>query len=141
MLERLGENHVIAVQDPDGEVLLRSDCPASSFELLLAVGRLTVDESALRERYGEQFASPPAEADIAGTRDTMLAVAAYTDVRTAGHLAAGPDGDAVTLEIALKDTVVLRSVQISLEMGADSLWTQSAIQIDHAEQDWLRSAS
>ena len=137
-LARLGHNHVIAAQDPEGEVLLRSDRQASSFELLLAVDRLTVDAPALRERYGEQFASTPTEADIAGTRNNMLGpalldAAAYPYVRIAGRLAAGPDGDTVSLEIALKDTVVQRSVPISLEIGADSLTAQGAVEIDHAE--------
>lgn len=136
-LARLGHNHVIAAQDPEGEVRLRPDRQASSFELLVAVDRLTVDSPPLRERYGEPFTSTPTEADIAGTRENMLGpalldAAAYPYLRVAGRLVSGPDGDAVALEIALKDTLVQRTVPISLEIDDDSLTARGALEIDHA---------
>lgn len=136
-LSRLGHNHVIAVQDPEGEVLLHSDRLGSSFELLVAVDGLTVDSPLLRERYGEAFASTPTEADIAGTRDNMLGpalldAAAYPYLRIAGQLVSAPDGDAVALEIAVKDTVVQRTVPISLEIGEDSLTARGTLEIDHS---------
>ncbi|HEY0972994.1 MAG TPA: YceI family protein [Solimonas sp.] len=90
---RAGHNHVIAVTEVDGEVLLPSDAAADAvFLLRVPLALLAVDLPALREQTGGAFAGERSATDIEGTRRNLL----------------GPRG----LDADTHPLVVLRSVRI-----------------------------
>src|SRR3989475_9970108 len=65
-LARLGHDHVVASHELGGYVAPDE----GRADLYVALGRLAVDEAALRTEAG--FDTQPAESDIAGTRANML---------------------------------------------------------------------
>jgi len=125
--------------DLTGQIHVAAERQESSFELLIDVTKLTVDAAALRQRYGDAFASIPSEEDIAGTRrnmlgPTLLDATAYPYVRVAGRL--GPwvgDGNAAEIEIAIKNTLARRTVPIDLRMDDRTLTVSGALTLDHSE--------
>jgi polyisoprenoid-binding protein YceI len=68
----LGHNHVIAVRDLSGDIILAADVTQSSWQLDFPVAALSVDEPQLRAAQGADFQSAVDEVAIAGTRDHML---------------------------------------------------------------------
>lgn len=137
-LARLGHNHVVAVTDPEGSVLLRPEGRGSRFELLIDADDLEVDSAPLRARYGEAFASTPGDEDIAATRANMLGAdvldaQAYPTIRVAGTLRSAGDDAAVDLRIALKRTVLEREVPITLEIGGEKITARGTLELDHAD--------
>jgi polyisoprenoid-binding protein YceI len=71
-MAHLGHNHVIAIRQLTGSVLLAADRTQSSFQMDFPVEAMSVDEPALRAAEGPDFQSTVDEAAIAGTRDHML---------------------------------------------------------------------
>lgn len=71
-LSAFGHNHVLALRDLRGLVLLAGDSRASRADLLIPVAAIEVDNPGLRLAAGSDFASVPSAADIAATRDNML---------------------------------------------------------------------
>ena len=65
-LARLGHDHVVAGREIEGYLAPQE----GRADLYLALGRLAVDESALRAEAG--FDTQPAQSDISGTRANML---------------------------------------------------------------------
>ncbi len=71
-LARMGHNHLVASHDLAGTVILPQDLTAARFELRFPVAKLTVDEAALRQQEGEEFAAEVPESAREGTRKNML---------------------------------------------------------------------
>src|SRR6204780_2598260 len=71
-LATLGHNHVLAVRELSGEIVLAADITQSSWQLDFPVAALSVDEPQLRASQGADFQSAVDEVAIAGTRDHML---------------------------------------------------------------------
>jgi hypothetical protein len=69
-LARFGHEHVIAVRDAEGFLLLAEPEDGSRADLRFAVGRVGVDEPEARQRHG--LDAGPDAADVAGTRDNLL---------------------------------------------------------------------
>jgi hypothetical protein len=69
-LARFGHDHVIAVRDAEGFLLLAETEGGSRADLRFAVGRLGVDEPQARRRHG--LDAGPDAADVAGTRDNLF---------------------------------------------------------------------
>src|SRR6202167_1761216 len=71
-LATLGHNHVVAVRQLSGEILLAPDPAHSSWQLDFPVSAMSCDEPQLRAVQGEDFQSKLDDVAIAGTRDHML---------------------------------------------------------------------
>jgi hypothetical protein len=137
-LANLGHNHVIVAEDVEGRVLRHDDLRLSSFEMTIPVASLSVDDPALRREEGEEFASEPSEADIAGTRRNMLGervldAARFPAIRLSGGLT--NTGDPFTAEIVLelKGRKILLSVPITAELGETELTASGAFELTHAQ--------
>src|SRR5450631_2740478 len=65
----LGHNHVVAVRQLTGEVVIAADPAHSSWQLDFPVDALSVDEPRLRAAQGEDFQTKVDAVTIAGTRD------------------------------------------------------------------------
>lgn len=68
----LGHSHVIAVRGLQGRVLWQDDVARSRFALEFAASGLSVDEPALRQQAGGEFAGELDQAARDGTRANML---------------------------------------------------------------------
>lgn len=69
---RLGHNHVMTSRSVNGRVWMRSQLPASGFELSFPVADLIVDDPDARRAAGTDFPPDLPAADKEGTRKNML---------------------------------------------------------------------
>ena len=138
-MARLGHNHVISVGELQGNVYVHSNLAESSMEFEIPVDQLIVDDSALRQEEGEEFASDPSESDINGTRDNMLGeqvlhAEQYPSIRVTSG---GPIGEAeeatLSLSIYLLGRVVELSVPISLQITEDELAVSGEFRFSHEQ--------
>lgn len=122
---RFGHNHVISVGAMSGSVTLAGDLGESGWELTIPVRELIVDDPALRERYGEEFASEPSEDDIAGTRTNMLSETVlngevYSEIHIRGTGLTGSPADAefpVVIEMLGREVSLDLPGQVVIEGG------------------------
>jgi hypothetical protein len=118
---RFGHNHVISAGDLEGRVYRDADLSESRFELVLPVAAFVVDDPAIRDRYGEDFASEPSAEDIAGTRTNMLSENLldgnrFPAVRVRGTGPIEQGGDTV---LALEIDIVGRTVSVTAPATVD----------------------
>jgi len=111
----LGHNHVVAVRQLSGEIVMASDATQSSWQLDFPVAALSVDDPQLRAVQGAEFQTKIDDVAIAGTRDHML----------------GPQ----LLDAARFPAIHLQSVQVRSEadglvMATRILVREHALQID-----------
>jgi len=71
-LSAFGHNHLLALRDISGLVMLAADSSASRADLSIPVAAIEVDNAILRAAAGDGFTSKPSAGDIAGTRENML---------------------------------------------------------------------
>ena len=71
-LAAFGHNHVLALRDVQGLVLLANQAANSHADLLIPVDAIEIDNPALRQAAGKGFESRPSASDIIGTRHNML---------------------------------------------------------------------
>jgi hypothetical protein len=116
-LARLGHDHVVASREVVGYV-----APGEGrADLVVALGRLAVDEAALRAEAG--FDSQPTESDIEGTRANMLEKVLEAEkfpfalIRVSG--ADARPGD-VTLSVAITLHGNTRTLQVPARIDADA---------------------
>lgn len=70
---KLGHNHVLSAPRFEGYVSVAGDAAADArFDLLFRFDELRIDDPALREQTGGNFAGARSESDISGTRKNML---------------------------------------------------------------------
>lgn len=69
---RLGHNHVVTSKSVNGRVWMRSQFPASGFELSFPVADLVVDDPDARRAAGTDFPPDIPDSDKEGTRKNML---------------------------------------------------------------------
>ena len=138
-MARLGHNHVISVGELQGNVYVHSNLAESSMEFEIPVDQLIVDDSALRQEEGEEFASDPSESDINGTRDNMLGeqvlhAEQYPSIRVTSGGPIGEVGEAtLSLSIYLLGRVVELSVPISLQITEDELAVSGEFRFSHEQ--------
>jgi YceI-like domain len=125
-LARLGHNHVLVVRDLSGEVWLPADPAGARFSLSFPVAALAVDEPAARREEGEEFASEPSAADVAGTRRNLespavLDAARYPALRLDGVAARGPAGLLARARIVVRDHSAELEVPVEIAMAAGEL--------------------
>ena len=126
-MARLGHNHVIASHDLSGVAYVTDDPLRTRFDVSFPVGELTVDEPAMRELAGADFANVVPQSARDGTRGNLLSpalldAANYPAIRLrALDVAAAGAGFDVGVEIAIKDQVSVVRVPVTVKRDAGSL--------------------
>jgi polyisoprenoid-binding protein YceI len=138
-MARLGHNHVIAIRQLSGSVVIGSDPTHSSFQMDFPVDAMSVDEAALRADEGADFQSTVDEAAIAGTRDHMLGEALLNSQQFPQiHLASEQIQDnagslkAVTA-IMVRSTTAHAEIPVTLETSGDDLAASGEFDLTHAQ--------
>ena len=135
----LGHNHVLAVRQLSGEVLLAPDPTHSSWQLQFPVAALSVDEPQLRAAQGEEFQSRVDDVAIAGTREHMLGAALLDAARfpliqlQSQQLRA--EGGALRMDtrIVVRDHNAQLDLPVVLEHTPDELIASGEFDVTHAE--------
>ena len=137
---RFGHNHTIAVGDLSGTVLVnRDDLAKSKFDLQFGVGRLVIDDPALRSTLGEDFSSVPKPDDIAGTRKNMLSERVldgdkYPQIRVAGTgPTTGSGMQELAVEIEMLGRVIDLKVPTTVTIEGDQLRATGEFELNHAD--------
>ena len=135
----LGHNHVIAVRQLSGVVVVAGDLGQSRWQLDFPVDALSVDEPQLRAAQGEQFQTTLDDAAIAGTREHMLG-AALLDAPSfpvihleSEQVLTGDDGLRLSARIRVRDHTARINVPVTLERTADELIASGEFDLTHAE--------
>jgi hypothetical protein len=131
-LARLGHDHVVASHEVIGYVAPDE----GRADLVVALARLAVDETALRDEAG--FDTRPTESDIDGTRANMLGKVLEADkfpfalIRVSGVDA---DRREVTLSVALTLHGSTRTLQApaQIETGADRMSVTGRLSFDQTD--------
>jgi hypothetical protein len=142
----LGHNHVIAVRELSGDIVLAADLTQSSWQLDFPVAALSVDEPQLRAAQGADFQSAVDQVAIAGTRDHMLGPALLDAARFPTiHLqslqlqphadAARSDGEdlLMTIRILVRDHSTEVQLPVSLQRSGDELIASGEFDLTHAQ--------
>lgn len=126
-MAKLGHNHVIASHHLDGMVYATEDPLRTRFDIRFPVNELTVDEPAMREISGPEFANVVPQNARDGTRGNLLSPplldgANYPAIRLrALEVAAAGEGYDVGVEITIKDQAHMVRVPVTLRREAGSL--------------------
>jgi polyisoprenoid-binding protein YceI len=139
-MARLGHNHVIASRHLAGEVFVTGDPVATRFDIRVPVNELTVDEPALRELAGPDFATSVPQSAREGTRRNLLSEALldgsnYPEIRLrATDVKVGADnGFDVGVEITFKGQVRQVRIPVTLERAADTLTAKGEFRLRQSE--------
>jgi len=139
-LSNLGHSHVISVGELDGEIYLYDEPSQSRVEIAIPVAGLVVDDSDLRRRQGDDFASEPTDDDVADTRRNMLSEDVldgerYPMLRVSGsNLSIGPDSvGTIDLTVQLLDRSINLSVPARVVAEGEDLVASGAFSLTHAE--------
>ena len=136
-MARFGHSHVISVGSLDGTVNLAADPSQSSFELEFPVAGLIIDDSELRNLYGEEFSSVPSAQDIDGTRTNMLTEAVldgeqFPSIRVSGSNWTGPGADgSIDLAIEILGRTVELTLPTQVVVEGDSLVASGSFTLSH----------
>jgi polyisoprenoid-binding protein YceI len=135
----LGHNHVVAVRELFGEILVTSDLTHSSWQLEFPVAALSVDEPALRASQGADFQSRLDDVAIAGTRDHMLGPALLDAARfptihlQSEQLRTEGEGFVMSTSIVVRDHSVLLDLPLTLQRAPDELIASGEFDLTHAQ--------
>ncbi len=138
-LASLGHNHVLAVRELSGEVLLAADVTQSHWQLDFPVTALSVDEPQLRAAQGAQFQTMVDAAAIAGTREHMLGpllldAAHYPTIHLeSAQVRSEPDGLRMSTRIVVRDHAAQVEVPLALQRSPDELVASGEFDLTHAE--------
>jgi polyisoprenoid-binding protein YceI len=126
-MAKLGHNHVIASHDLEGAVYVTEDPLRTRFDLSFPVGELTVDEAAMREQAGADFANAVPQNARDGTRNNLLSAALldganYPTIRLrALDVVEAGEGYDVGVEITIKERVHTVRVPVTLRREDQAL--------------------
>ena len=135
----LGHNHVVAVRQLSGEVVVAADPTQSSWQLDFPVDALSVDDPQLRAAQGAEFQTRLDDVAIAGTRDHMLGPQLLDATRfPAIHLRSEQvrseaDGLRMNTRIVVRDHAVQVEVPVALQRSPDELIASGEFDLTHAE--------
>jgi polyisoprenoid-binding protein YceI len=135
----LGHNHVVAVRELSGEIIVASDVTQSSWQLDFPVAALSVDEPQLRAAQGADFQSRVDDVAIAGTRDHMLGPALLDAARfPAIHLQSQQvrtegEGLVMSTSIVVRDHSVQVDLPMTLQRSPDELIASGEFDLTHAQ--------
>lgn len=126
-MARLGHNHVIASHRLGGVVYLADDATQTRFDINVPVNELTVDEPALREQAGPDFAANVPQSARDGTQGNLLSEALldgahYPTIRLrATDVIEAANGYDMGVEISIKDQVRTMRVPVAVERTEGAL--------------------
>jgi polyisoprenoid-binding protein YceI len=135
----LGHNHVVAVRELSGEVVVATDLSQSSWQLDFPVGSLSVDEPQLRAAQGADFQTRLDDVATAGTRDHMLGpmlldAARYPVIHLQSRQISGPaDGLHVSAHIVVRDHELQIDLPVALQRSPDELVASGEFDLTHAQ--------
>lgn len=135
---RFGHNHVISVGELTGEVTRDPD-GAATFELMIPVAGLVVDDPVLRGLYGEDFSSKPSDKDVAGTRENMLGervlnATNHPTLLIRGRLDAGAlEAATLTVVVDLLGRSIPVSVPCSITVTDDLVTASGEFRLTHED--------
>jgi polyisoprenoid-binding protein YceI len=138
-LASLGHNHVVAVRQLSGELLLAPDPAHSSWQLDFPVAAMSVDEPQLRAAQGEDFQSKLDDVAIAGTRDHMLGpllldAARYPAIRLQSQQVSGEaDELRVSARLVVRDHAVDVELPVTLQRSPEELIASGDFDLTHTE--------
>ncbi len=138
-LASLGHNHVLAVHELSGEVVLAAEVTQSSWQLDFPVAALGVDEPQLRAALGAEFQTTVDAAAIAGTRDHMLGpllldAAHYPAIHLQSErVRSDADGLLVTTRIVVRDHAAQAELPVALQRSPDELTASGEFDLTHAQ--------
>jgi len=135
----LGHNHVVAVRQLSGDVVVAADLAHSRWQLQFPVAALSVDEPQLRAASGEDFQTRLDDVAIAGTREHMLGAALLDATHfplihlQSEQIHAGDDGLRLATRIVVRDHATLVDVPVALQRSADELIASGEFELTHSE--------
>jgi polyisoprenoid-binding protein YceI len=138
-LASLGHNHVLAVHQLSGEIVLAAELTQSSWQLDFPVAALGVDEPQLRAAQGAEFQSTLDAGAIAGTRDHMLGpllldAAHYPAIHLQSEqVRSEADGLRVTTRIVVRDHSAEIEMPVVLQRSPDQLTASGEFDLTHTE--------
>ncbi|MBC8026415.1 MAG: YceI family protein [Steroidobacteraceae bacterium] len=138
-MAKLGHNHVIASHHLEGAVYVTQDPLRTRFDVSFPVNELTVDEPAMREQAGVDFANVVPQNARDGTRNNLLSVALldganYPTIRLrAQEVVAAGEGFDVGVEIMIKDQVHTARVPVTLRREEGSLVASGEFPLKQSE--------
>jgi len=134
-LSAFGHNHLLALRDIEGWVMLAADSTASRADLRIPVAAIEVDNAGLRSAAGDGFTSKPSAGDIAGTRENMLS-AGQLDGAHHATIAVSvrvqrwqPPTALLALELTVKGRPYALSVPAEVELDGDVLWVSATLEL------------
>lgn len=135
----LGHNHVLAVRELSGDIVVPADVTQSSWQLDFPVAALSVDEPQLRAAQGADFQSRVDDVAIAGTRDHMLGGALLDAQRfpsihlESQQLRTEGENLVMTTRIVVRDHSVQTEVPLALQRSSDELIASGEFDLTHAQ--------
>ncbi|MBC8026356.1 MAG: YceI family protein [Steroidobacteraceae bacterium] len=138
-MAKLGHNHLIASDDLEGSVYVTEDPLRMRFDISFPVNALTVDEPAMREVSGPEFANAVPQNARDGTRSNLLSVALldganYPTIRLrALEVVAAGEGFDVGVEITIKDQAHTARVPVTLRREEGSLVASGEFPLKQSE--------
>jgi hypothetical protein len=138
-MAKLGHNHLIVSHHLEGAVYVTEDPLRTRFDIGFPVGELTVDEPAMREQAGADFATAVPQNARDGTRGNLLSAALldgtnYPTIRLrALDVVAAGEGYDVGVEIAIKDQVHMVRVPVTMRRDAGALTATGEFSLRQSE--------
>jgi len=138
-MARMGHNHVIASHRLSGSVFLTEDPLATRFDISFPVNELTVDEPALREAAGADFAPAVPQSARDGTRTNLLSPALldgsnYPAIQLrATDIKAADSGFDAGVEVTFKGATHALRVPVQLERRDDAIIARGEFPLRQSE--------
>ncbi len=138
-LARLGHNHLIAVNQLQGELSLSDPLEASKLRLSFLAAKMSVDDPALRKNAGEEFKAPVPQKDRDGTRANMLSPNLLNDEQhpriTVQSQRISGTWPVLTadLSVFIAGSTHRLTIDANVERNGDVIEISSAFSVTHAE--------
>jgi polyisoprenoid-binding protein YceI len=138
-MAHLGHNHVIAVRQLHGSVVMARDPTQSSFQMDFPVDAMSVDEAGLRSAEGPDFQTTVDEAAIAGTRNHMLGEALlnskqFPQIHLASEQIRDNAGSVIAVAtIVVRNTTAHAEIPVTLQTSGDELTVSGEFDLTHTQ--------
>ncbi|MEM7278945.1 MAG: YceI family protein [Pseudomonadota bacterium] len=138
-LAKFGHNHLIAVNQLEGELSLSDPLEASQLSLSFLVAEMSVDDPALRKDAGEMFQALVPQKDRDGTRTNMLSPnllngERYPRIAVQSHRISGTWPNLTAeLSVSIAGTTQRLTVDANLKRSGNGIEISSAFAVTHAE--------
>ena len=137
---RLGHNHVIAARGIQGKVTVdAANSAKSTFEIVIPVAQMEIDNAALRSGLGQDFASVPSADDIAGTRKNMLSERVlvgdmFPTIRLTGAgLSGASPGQTLKVKVELLGRAIELTLPTTVSVTPELVEASSEFELNHAD--------